>query len=341
MEQFIALAKKLCEDVSEAHWESVEKRINTQSKGGDLVELSVLLLSGSVGSGVVGEGQDDILDDSFWLFLGKLPAEAEKSKKSGSHKRAGGKGSQCQPGKKQKTQKRAAGASLDKNKKKSTDQAAEESVTKKEEMLPGQADEAWINDNLQGVGCLMAEAGTTVVLCGKEEMFQAPFKNLFPAGTRELTKIQHQTQLHQAPVPDRSFTAQEVRKARELAAFLDGPLQVSADWNKKINDCFDGSKDELEIMSKMGTHEVSRKDLRTLRPRQWLNDAIINYFVVLWREQLAKDDSSKTYIFSSFFFTKIQEDHWGGKPSCEGYCHKNVSRWSKFFPGVLSCSCSF
>jgi len=78
---------------------------------------------------------------------------------------------------------------------------------------------------------------------------------------------------------------------------------------------------------------VTRKSIRTLRPREWLNDEVINYYYFM----LAKRDEALTaanpvrkrnHFFNSFFFTKLFDEE-----ATNEYTYKNVKEWSKVVPG--------
>ena len=78
---------------------------------------------------------------------------------------------------------------------------------------------------------------------------------------------------------------------------------------------------------------VMRKSIRTLRPREWLNDEVINYYYFM----LAKRDEALTaanpvrkrnHFFKSFFFTKLFDEE-----ATKEYTYKNVKEWSNKVPG--------
>jgi sentrin-specific protease 1 len=83
--------------------------------------------------------------------------------------------------------------------------------------------------------------------------------------------------------------------------------------------------------------EVLNPSLQRLKPQQWLNDEVVNYYIQLLSERsegkfekLANGSSSgqeqeqgigrKVHVFNSFFYAKLEE---------QGYEKARLKRWTK------------
>ena len=85
------------------------------------------------------------------------------------------------------------------------------------------------------------------------------------------------------------------------------------------------------IVAKFAREQVSDNDLCRLRPSQWLNDEIINFYgaMILARSEECKENPPKTRIkgrkvlnvhyFSTFFWPKLKE----------GYEKGRLAKWTK------------
>ena len=91
-----------------------------------------------------------------------------------------------------------------------------------------------------------------------------------------------------------------------------------------------GDGDEDQVMGSIGTDPVTRASLQTLRPKTWLNDEVIHYYITT----LAKRDDAlsnaipgrkRCHFFKSFFMTSLLHD---GR-----YHYDNIRRWSNNVPG--------
>jgi sentrin-specific protease 1 len=79
--------------------------------------------------------------------------------------------------------------------------------------------------------------------------------------------------------------------------------------------------------------------MRTLRPRQWLNDEVINYFLkncLARRDEMlcARETGRRRSHFFNSFFVQTMFDEKNNDPGLRGrYNYKNVRHWSKKVPG--------
>jgi len=81
-----------------------------------------------------------------------------------------------------------------------------------------------------------------------------------------------------------------------------------------------GNPDEMLV--ELNNVPVKRRDMATLRPREWLNDEVINVFMeVLKAREQADKSLPRIHFCSSLFYTKLAE-------SADGYLYKNVKRWT-------------
>lgn len=83
------------------------------------------------------------------------------------------------------------------------------------------------------------------------------------------------------------------------------------------------------LISKFAREQVSDKDLSRLRPGQWLNDELINFFgaMLLDRSEKAKKEAKEgksklpdIHYFSTFFYEKLLKD---------GYDGGRLAKWTK------------
>lgn len=79
------------------------------------------------------------------------------------------------------------------------------------------------------------------------------------------------------------------------------------------------------VISKCVREQVSDKDLSRLRPAQWLNDEIINFYgqMIMNRADEGKENRDgvwDAHYFSTFFWTKLKN---------EGYEKGRLAKWTK------------
>jgi Ulp1 protease family, C-terminal catalytic domain len=104
-----------------------------------------------------------------------------------------------------------------------------------------------------------------------------------------------------------------------------------------VNDCIqEGKETDMDDVEKnkflneimtsiigIGDNSIIRKDLRTLRPGQWLNDAIINFYL---SNCLRLRNKSFLYL-NTFFFMTLMNEHNLGKKAKGKYDFDNVRHW--------------
>jgi sentrin-specific protease 1 len=99
------------------------------------------------------------------------------------------------------------------------------------------------------------------------------------------------------------------------------------------------------VVSRISREQVTEQDLIRLRPRQWLNDEIINFYgaLISARSEECKENPGNgstggrgkplnVHYFSTFFWSKLRK---------EGYDRGRLAKWTKkvqcgaFFPPGL------
>ncbi|KAG7450262.1 cysteine proteinase [Guyanagaster necrorhizus] len=90
------------------------------------------------------------------------------------------------------------------------------------------------------------------------------------------------------------------------------------------------------VVSKYGREQVTGQDLQRLKPGQWLNDEIINFYgaMILGRSEASKENPAvngtvkrkvtplNVHYFSTFFWSKLDQD---------GYEKARLTKWTKKF----------
>ena len=82
-----------------------------------------------------------------------------------------------------------------------------------------------------------------------------------------------------------------------------------------------GAGEANEVLTRLGNIWLTRYDMRTLRPRAWLNDEVLNMFLKLLE---ALRDAQHFYLASTAFYARLKP----GGPSGD-YTFANVQRWTK------------
>ncbi|KAI0343926.1 cysteine proteinase [Trametopsis cervina] len=109
------------------------------------------------------------------------------------------------------------------------------------------------------------------------------------------------------------------------------PLPTSLPANEEAE--VDDLLHKRGVISKCAREQVSDKDLQRLRPGQWLNDEVINFYgqMILSRSELSNAKSNKennsqsskplnVHYFNTFFWSKL---------TGEGYERARLAKWTK------------
>ena len=102
----------------------------------------------------------------------------------------------------------------------------------------------------------------------------------------------------------------------------------------------DNSVDLEETLVTNGSESVKRKSMITLRPKTWLNDEIISYYLkvaLTTRDDFfCKQDSNRkrNYFYNSYFMQNLLDEYNDIDPNCRGiYNYAKVSTWGRKCPG--------
>ncbi|KAK1677985.1 hypothetical protein QYE76_038833 [Lolium multiflorum] len=92
-----------------------------------------------------------------------------------------------------------------------------------------------------------------------------------------------------------------------------------------VDSSLNGSGHSKEILARHepSNIEITREKLGCLRPRRWLNDEVINFYLELLKERAKREPTRflKCHFFNTFFYKKLA----GGKT---GYDYESVRRWT-------------
>lgn len=101
------------------------------------------------------------------------------------------------------------------------------------------------------------------------------------------------------------------------------PKSLPPDDDKAVDEALSKSG----FVSKVAREQVGDADIRRLRPGQWLNDEIINFYGALinaradaQKGDVARGKILKAFYLSTFFWTKLTND---------GYEKGKLDRWTK------------
>jgi sentrin-specific protease 1 len=104
------------------------------------------------------------------------------------------------------------------------------------------------------------------------------------------------------------------------------PVSLSPEDEAKVNALLR----KQGIIAKVAREQVTDQDLSRLRPRQWLNDEIINFYgaLILARSESCKENPGNgsgtmplnVHYFSTFFWSKLRK---------EGYDKGRLAKWTK------------
>ena len=139
----------------------------------------------------------------------------------------------------------------------------------------------------------------------------------------------------------RAARLEEEREAEERARLLAASMlrDLSPSEQASVNNAVNGVGSDSEEIVRQGGDSVKRLSMKTLKPGQWLNDEVINYYL---KNCLASRDRKIcneqpgrkfSHFFNSFFFQSMfdemnTDDNLRGK-----YNYEKVKSWSKKVPG--------
>ncbi|ESQ49344.1 hypothetical protein EUTSA_v10020659mg [Eutrema salsugineum] len=100
-------------------------------------------------------------------------------------------------------------------------------------------------------------------------------------------------------------------------------LPLSKEDETAVKHAFSANIQNMLVTHKNSNIDITGENLRCLKPGQWLNDEVINLFLVLLKEREAREPKKflKCHFFNTFFFTKLVN-------SGTGYNYGAVRRWT-------------
>ncbi|CAL9219918.1 unnamed protein product [Arabidopsis halleri] len=100
-------------------------------------------------------------------------------------------------------------------------------------------------------------------------------------------------------------------------------LTLSREEETAVNRAFSANDSNILVAHENSNIEITGKILRCLKPGEWLNDEVINLYLVLLKEREAREPKKflKCHFFNTFFFTKLFN-------SGTGYNYSAVRRWT-------------
>lgn len=146
------------------------------------------------------------------------------------------------------------------------------------------------------------------------------------------------TAFYDRPQPPRPFqpTFEQLRlthrrKDQDIEQLLRPQLKPPAPLSPKSDAEVDVILKKRGVIAKFAREQVNDQDLSRLKPHQWLNDEIINFYgaMILGRSDSYKEHSPKAgvkglkllsvHYFSTFFWPKLRE----------GYEKGRLAKWTK------------
>lgn len=103
-----------------------------------------------------------------------------------------------------------------------------------------------------------------------------------------------------------------------------GRRPLTADEEQTVESAL-GPGPEGELLAELLNVPVHRRDMRTLRPMQWLNDEVVNYYFKLLLKRANDDGGAQlptSFTHNTHFYPKLAETD-------KGYNYAGVRRWTK------------
>jgi len=100
-------------------------------------------------------------------------------------------------------------------------------------------------------------------------------------------------------------------------------VPLSREEETAVRRAFSANDSNILVTHKNSNIDITGKILRCLKPGKWLNDEVINLYMVLLKEREAREPKKflKCHFFNTFFFTKLVN-------SATGYNYGAVRRWT-------------
>ncbi|XP_019092481.1 PREDICTED: ubiquitin-like-specific protease 1A [Camelina sativa] len=121
--------------------------------------------------------------------------------------------------------------------------------------------------------------------------------------------------------PSFSFWRQEKEPVEDIRR--EAFLPLSREEERAVKRAFLANDSTILVAHENSNIDITGKILRCLKPGEWLNDEVINLYMVLLKEREAREPKKflKCHFFNTFFFTKLVN-------SGTGYNYGAVRRWT-------------
>ena len=99
--------------------------------------------------------------------------------------------------------------------------------------------------------------------------------------------------------------------------------KLSPQEEAQVSSALGNEGPDHELLQTVANIPIRRRDMRTLRPRKWLNDEVINAYLKLLESELAeRPNLPRTYIAPTLLYTKLAQGP-------RGYYFDGVRRWTR------------
>ncbi|KAL6213785.1 hypothetical protein ACLB2K_013225 [Fragaria x ananassa] len=100
-------------------------------------------------------------------------------------------------------------------------------------------------------------------------------------------------------------------------------------WNVK----FDSDKSFEDVIYPKGDHDavtISKRDLELLEPETFINDTIIDFYILYLKSNIQPEEKHRFHFFNSFFFRKLVDLEKDPSSSCERKAaFQRVRKWTR------------
>ena len=132
----------------------------------------------------------------------------------------------------------------------------------------------------------------------------------------------------------------ELRARLKAAQQVVGPAPAAPRWKRHVHnraltaaeaelvdDYLSGDGNPSELLAELNNIPVTREKVLCLRPGEWLNDEVINFFMELLKGRAAARSSGdaalpRVHFFNTLFYAKLTKDE-------RGYDYSGVKRWTR------------
>lgn len=114
-------------------------------------------------------------------------------------------------------------------------------------------------------------------------------------------------------------------EALEVVARLENQRKMDTGWNVNLaNNFYYPSRDERDAV------KITNRDLRRLRPTEFLNDTIIDFYIKYLQKTLNETSQGRFHFYSSFFYKRLVTAGKGGSASDRRrLAYEQVQNWTK------------